>query len=253
MNFDIIKHQIGNSEVNSIYARNLHKQLKIKSRFNDWINNRIRKYSFLENEDFIWVTKSLVTQRESGQSGAYTEKDCIVTLDMAKELAMVENNEIGRNIRRYFIQIEKQFKATSQQVQPEHSIQKIENELLAIQKYFDNHQNLNQFRKDEMLKSLYEKIGLETCYFPKPIYISSSFSLTYLLEKFGISITPYEFNLKLENLGLIEKRFLDTNQYLWFILEKGNKFGENQEFKDRTTPKYFEVRFQELLELVSKY
>ena len=98
-----------------------------------------------------------------------------------------------------------------------------------------------------MLKLLYKKLGLETCYFPKQIFSTHSFSLTLLLEKFGIKMTAYELNQKLAKLNLIEKI------YLWFILKDGEKFGENIDFKERTTPRYFENIFQELLELVLKY
>jgi len=112
---------------------------------------------------------------------------------------------------------------------------------------------LNEFQKVTILKKLYEKLGLETCYFPKPIFFGHSFSLTTLLDKFGIGITAQELNLKLEKLNLIEKRFVNQHSYLWFILEDGENFGENIDFKERTTPRYFENKFQELLELVSEH
>lgn len=84
-----------------VSARELHEFLEVKSRYNDWIKNRIEKYGFVENEDFVTFTKNLV-------SGGI-ETNCILKLDMAKELSMVENNEKGRQARKYFIEIEKQF------------------------------------------------------------------------------------------------------------------------------------------------
>ena len=87
---------IGKGAVNSVNARELHAKLEIKSRFNDWIANRLS--DFIENEDYIVVTKNLVTEG----------KDVILTVDTAKHISMIERSEIGRRIRQYFIECEKQ-------------------------------------------------------------------------------------------------------------------------------------------------
>jgi phage anti-repressor protein len=91
-------------------ARELHEVLEVKSPFNKWIKRRIEKYDFMENADYISLDK--IVQRENG---ATTRTDYILKMDMAKELAMVEPNEKGKEIRRYFIKTEKQFKKWLQQ------------------------------------------------------------------------------------------------------------------------------------------
>lgn len=88
-----------------ISARDLHEFLEVKSRFNDWFKNRINKYSFEVNQDFIAITKNLVT----AQGNHFEEKDYHLSLDMAKELSMIENNEKGRLARKYFIACEKNY------------------------------------------------------------------------------------------------------------------------------------------------
>ena len=88
-------------EGSRISARELHDFLQVKSRFNDWINNRIKKYEFREGKDFYKVTKTLVTQ-----GGKQQGFDVILSLGMAKELCMVENNDLGRKARQYFIKAE---------------------------------------------------------------------------------------------------------------------------------------------------
>ena len=75
-----------------VSARELHEFLEVKSRFNDWIKNRIEKYGFVENEDFVTITKNLVTAQGNGSEYL----DYILKMDMAKELSMVENNEKRR-------------------------------------------------------------------------------------------------------------------------------------------------------------
>lgn len=85
-------------------ARELHQFLGVKSRFNDWIKSRINEYGFVKNQDFIFVTKNSVAK--NGRGG-HNKTDYHITLDMAKELAMVEKNAKGRAVRRYFIDCEK--------------------------------------------------------------------------------------------------------------------------------------------------
>ena len=79
-----------------VSARELHEFLEIKSRFNDWIKNRIEKYDFEENQDFLTITKKLVTAQ--GNESNYL--DYILKIDMAKELCMVSNTDKGKETRR---------------------------------------------------------------------------------------------------------------------------------------------------------
>lgn len=84
-------------------ARTLHEKLMTTTKFADWIKRRIRQYGFVENEDFFSLLKN-----EKRVIGGTTSIDYIFTLDSGKELAMVENTEQGRAIRKYFIEVEKQ-------------------------------------------------------------------------------------------------------------------------------------------------
>lgn len=85
-----------------VNARELHDQLMSKQKFADWIKKRIENYAFMENEDFfISLGKS---------TGGRPTTEFILTMDTAKEISMVENNEMGRAIRKYFIEVEKRFR-----------------------------------------------------------------------------------------------------------------------------------------------
>ncbi|SNU80195.1 antA/AntB antirepressor family protein [Neisseria zoodegmatis] len=94
--------KISRSEALLCDARKLHEFLQVSSRFNDWIKKRIEEYGFQENQDFISFTENSVKPQGGRKSTEYH-----ITLDMAKELAMVERNEQGRAARRYFIECEK--------------------------------------------------------------------------------------------------------------------------------------------------
>ena len=89
----------------TVNARELWQKLEINSKFADWFKNRVNKYEFVENIDFISVSKIL---ENGGKSIEY-----FISIDMAKELCMVENNLQGRTIRKYFIECEKKLKEVS--------------------------------------------------------------------------------------------------------------------------------------------
>ena len=86
----------------AVNARDLHQKLGVGKDFSSWIKNRIEKYGFVENQDY-----SSFTQIGERTKGATVRKEYALSLDMAKELCMVENNERGRMIRKYFIEVEK--------------------------------------------------------------------------------------------------------------------------------------------------
>lgn len=76
-----------------IDARTLHKELKVGKDFTTWLKDRINKYEFVENEDYKFSPKRAKTSKQGGRpSNNYS-----LTLDMAKELSMVENNKIGQS------------------------------------------------------------------------------------------------------------------------------------------------------------
>jgi len=104
----ITKQQIGTTEVNSVNARDVHEYLEVKTAFSNWIKRAIEKYDFLDNTDYVKVTGA--KNGNSQFSGLQERIDYIVTLDMAKELAMLENNPKGKEIRKYFIECEKELK-----------------------------------------------------------------------------------------------------------------------------------------------
>jgi len=92
-----------------VSARELHEKLGSKQQFTNWIQNRIEKYDFVENEDYLIILLKSPTGKPSHE---YALK-----LDVAKEIAMVENSKKGKQIRRYFIEAEKKLRETAPQFQ----------------------------------------------------------------------------------------------------------------------------------------
>ena len=99
-----------------VSLRELHEGLKIKSKFNDFAK-RMCGYGFEENIDYIKATQKKVTLNNEGKNRAYNEEDYIITIDMAKEICMIQRSDIGKEFRKYFIECEKQLKEVKQKPQ----------------------------------------------------------------------------------------------------------------------------------------
>ncbi|WP_375681715.1 MULTISPECIES: antA/AntB antirepressor family protein [unclassified Bartonella] len=102
---EISEQVIDQETVQTVNARELHTFLAIGKRFATWITNRINQYKFEEGKDYI------LTLPKIGKRKNVISKEYHLTLDMAKELSMVERNEKGRQARRYFIECEKKLKS----------------------------------------------------------------------------------------------------------------------------------------------
>ena len=89
--------------IQAVNARDLWRELESKQEFANWIKNRIKDSQAIEGQDFIVFDKNI-----KNPLGGRPEKEYIVSLDMAKHFCMLERNEKGRQIRQYFIDVEKE-------------------------------------------------------------------------------------------------------------------------------------------------
>ena len=92
-----------NKENNTVSARELHEFLEVETRFNDWFK-RMCQYGFVEKEDYEKIIVSVDTQK---RVRTYEQVDYEITIDMAKEISMIQRTEKGKQARQYFIQCEK--------------------------------------------------------------------------------------------------------------------------------------------------
>ena len=100
----ITKQIIGNEEANSVNARDLYKSLNIKKDFSNWIKAQINSLGFEENIDYI-----VFTQKGENPNGGRGKREYILTLDTAKHIALASRTPKGKEVRRYFIEIEKAY------------------------------------------------------------------------------------------------------------------------------------------------
>lgn len=89
----------------AVNARELHQFLENKRQFADWIKQRVEQYGFIENKDFEVFHKFV-----NNSNGGRPTVEYALSIEMAKELSMVENNEKGRIARKYFIACEEKLK-----------------------------------------------------------------------------------------------------------------------------------------------
>ncbi|ENY6784473.1 antA/AntB antirepressor family protein [Providencia rettgeri] len=102
----IIRSDINGQLINCVSAKALHSALGIKRNFAAWFGDRTNQYEFIENQDYFIVESLSYPKSDSSKSRPQLTKDYHVTINTAKELGIVENNEYGRLIRQYFIKCE---------------------------------------------------------------------------------------------------------------------------------------------------
>jgi phage anti-repressor protein/phage antirepressor YoqD-like protein len=111
----IERQEVDGQNIQTVNARDLHSFLEVGKDFSNWIKSRIAKYEFKEGVDFVVITGSPVLANQNGRGGDRRSIDYHLSLDMAKELSMVERNAKGKEARQYFIECERVAKQ-----QPEH-------------------------------------------------------------------------------------------------------------------------------------
>jgi anti-repressor protein len=99
---NIQQQTMGTEQTRTVNARDLHAFLESGQEFANWVKARIVKYNFIENIDFLVFDKII-----KNPDGGRPSKEYYITLDMAKQLAMVENNERGLQARLHFIECER--------------------------------------------------------------------------------------------------------------------------------------------------
>ncbi|MBU4511579.1 antA/AntB antirepressor family protein [bacterium] len=118
INIKVIQKDFNGEKKRFVNARELHQWLGVGKRFATWVTDRISKYDFVEDLDYFVSIPNFGNGYKAqklgkiidAKTGKVLPKEYIISVDMAKELAMVENSEIGKKVRKYFIRVESDFK-----------------------------------------------------------------------------------------------------------------------------------------------
>lgn len=191
----------------AVSARDLHDALGVKKDFSSWIKERISKYGFAENQDF-----EVFTEFGENPNGGRPTIEYALSIDMAKELAMVENNEKGRVIRKYFI--EKEQEARRNILAMPNFNDPVATARAWADQYEKNRQLVleNQRKEEELEKSNQEVASLsatitqmqpKVSYYDMILANKSTVTVTQVAQDYGMSARA--FNKKLHELKLQRK------------------------------------------------
>lgn len=96
-----------NFDTQTVSARELHEQLHIKTAFKDWFP-RMCEYGFEEGKDFCSKLS------KTSEKGGRPSKDADISVDMAKQICMIQRTPEGKAIRQYLIDLEKAWNTPEQ-------------------------------------------------------------------------------------------------------------------------------------------
>ena len=99
---ELIKINYENADRPTVMGRELHEALEVKTKYADWFK-RMCEYGFAENTDFVAISQ----KRETAQGNETTYNDHQLTIEMAKEICMIQRTDKGKQCRQYFIELEK--------------------------------------------------------------------------------------------------------------------------------------------------
>lgn len=153
----ISKTNINGAEINSVNARELHSQLEVKKAFTTWISTALENAGAIESEDYIKLKSSL--------EGSGYQIEYILTLDIAKHIAMMSKVPKSKEIRDYFIAIEKQYHQQNRVLTVSEQIsllatghQEVEQRLTLIEHKIENDITLTSIQKHHLKKAVNIKV-----------------------------------------------------------------------------------------------
>ena len=230
INIKVIQKDFNGEKKRFVNARELHQWLGVGKFFANWIKDRIKKYDFVENLDyFVSIANSgngLSMQSKGkivdAKTGKVIAKEYVISVDMAKELAMVENSEIGKKVRKYFIRVEGDFKKVMQIAVMD---PKIINQLTS--EFSKTREETKDYRKDftDCVKKfvavkdyaiytnmLYQFLFLEKAKEYRKLLnlVKKDFTRNYMYEEILLIIGAFEAGLS----GEIEKEFKKLGRIL---------------------------------------
>jgi phage anti-repressor protein len=236
------------TNLNAVDGRTLHSFLEVGKDFSNWIKAKIEKYDFVENVDYEVFANS-----GENSNGGRPSKEYIISLDMAKEVSMVENNQKGREARQYFIKAEK---TLSEVAKKRHTLET----QISVVKIALDWLNASESSKLRAMQILFESNGLDKKMLPD--YTSSKGTIksaSELLKENGITISTIAFNKLMIAEGLLVERTrpstknADKIKTFKALSELGLVYGENLQSPQNpkeVQPMYYAEKFQDLCKIL---
>lgn len=230
-----------------VYGSELHEVLNIISPYREWYSRRFKDCDAVENVDFEAVEIST----PSGQK----KKQHIIKLGIAKEMAMLERNEKGKQVRRYFIEVEKRCNEVKNGMFVSFK------EVAEVIPMIANDLHVNNISRLIMYKGLCEDYKVPTGFLPDYVQGGDREKkpVTILLKEIGADIKAAAFNKLLVECGILEERSRKSTssktgeKHYKSLTEKGLEYGENlinPHNSKETQPYYYVDSFKKLYDTV---
>ena len=187
---EIIKIDINENQEPIVSGRELHEKLEVQTAYKDWFP-RMCEYGFEEGKDF----SSFLSESTGGRPAT----DHVLKLDMAKEIAMIQRTDKGKQVRQYFLEIEKEY----------NSPEKIMARALRIAEKELNTLKLELNVKDQQIAEMQPKAS----YYDMILQCKDLISVTEIAKDYGMSAKT--FNKRLHDLGIQYKQ-----SGIWFLYAK---------------------------------
>lgn len=183
----------------AVNARELHQFLENKRQFADWIKQRIEQYGFVENQDFE-VIHNFVKNPDGGRPTT----EYALSIDMAKELSMVENNEKGRIARKYFIECERVVKEKVSFGLPTTFAEALRLAADQAEKIEEQQKVIQESAKEIVtLSNKVTEMQPKASYYDKILASKATLTVTQVAQDYGMSAKA--FNVLLRNFGVQHK------------------------------------------------
>lgn len=207
----VSERQIGDGMVQAVSARDLHAFLDVGKDFSTWIKDRISQYGFVEQHDF--VTYSAAPQN-GGAGNRGQRVEYAISLDMAKELAMVERNERGKQARLYFIDCERRAKRAGQidlsdPIQLRNALLSYSDKVIALESKVQEQAPKAAFHDD-----VAEAINGQTVQEVAKVLGTGPNRLFQWLRESGVLMDnnlPYQKHVDMGHIRVVERRFRDRH------------------------------------------
>lgn len=233
-----------NNGKRAVSARDLYNFLGCSERFQSWFDRQLQ-YGFVETVDYVGCkTFNTLANQEL--------QDYAMTIDMAKEVSMIQRNERGKEARRYFIECEKELveKAKS----PVNGDKIGLREMMEWINFTKEILHLNDNSVLSLMRQVAEPLRL-----PLPAYVDSKGvlkSASELLKQNKAIINTQAFNALMVAKGLLEVKTRKSHKgdkKFKALTEPGLSWGENQVTPanpNEVQPRYYEAKFKDLLGVI---
>jgi len=195
---ELIKIEVNENQEPVISGRALHNFLEVATPYDKWFP-RMVEYGFTEGTDFSTFL--------SESTGGRPATDHAVKLNMAKELAMIQRTEKGKQARQYFIKVEEEY----------NSPEKIMARALQIAEKELSHLRLENKVQEQQIAELKPKAS----YYDLVLQCKDLLSMTEIAKDYGMSAKG--MNSKLHELGVQYKQ-----SGIWFLYAKYQDKGYTQ-------------------------